>query len=253
MSARRRSGLPRVLSLLLLCLGVLAATALSAQTAPSPAENTDPVKRVRNALFVVADGVYNSELMAPYDVLQHTIFRDEADYAATAVVSADGGPVTTFEGLVVNAHYSFANAPKADILIIPSTEGSMDRDLEDEAYMAWVTKAVAEAEWVITACDGAFPLAKTGALDGRIATTFPGDRERFAEMFPKIEVRFDLRLVVDGKYITSVGGGMSYEPAFWLVQHLYGKEHADASARGLVWPWDTSTLPHLVVDERRRP
>lgn len=205
-------------------------------------------KTIRSALFVVVDGVYNSELMAPYDVLQHTVFRDEADYTATAVVSPDGRPVTSFEGLEIGAHYSFEMAPKADILIIPSTDGSLDRDLEDEAYMAWVKKAVAEAEWVITVCDGAFPLAKTGALDGRVATTFPSDRQKLAEMFPKVDVRDDVRLVVDGKFITSVGGGMSYEPAFWLVERLYGKEHAEASARGLVWPWDTSKMPLLVVE-----
>lgn len=204
--------------------------------------------RVRTALFVVAPEVYNSELMAPYDVLQHSIFRDDSDYVATAVVSEDGGPVTTFEGIVVEAHYSFANAPKADILVIPSTGGSMGRDLEDAEYMAFVRRAVEEAEWVITVCDGAFPLAATGVLDGRVATTYPGDRARLAEMFPKVDVRDDVRLVVDGKYLTSVGGGMSYEPAFWLVEEIYGTEHVTATARGLVWPWDRATLPHVVIE-----
>jgi transcriptional regulator GlxA family with amidase domain len=197
---------------------------------------------------VVAEGVYNSELMAPYDVFQHTRFRDETDYMATAIVSADGKSVTTFEGIVVEAHYSFESAPQPDILIIPSTAGSLDRDLEDSAYMGWIKKAVENAEWVVTVCDGAFPLAATGALDGRIATTYPGDRDKMAERFPKVDVRHDVRMVVDGKYVTSVGGGMSYEPAFWLVEHLYGKEHVDATARGLVWPWNLDELPHLIVD-----
>ena len=203
---------------------------------------------MRTALFVVAPKVFNSELMAPYDVLQHTVFRDADNYVETAVVSADGKPVETFEGITVVPHYSFENAPDPDILVIPSTDGSMDRDLKDEAYMAFIRRAVEKAEWVITVCDGAFPLAATGVLDGRVATTFPGDRESFRDMFPKIDVRFDVRLVVDGKFITSVGGGMSYEPAFYLVERLYGKAHADASARGLVWAWDLETLPHVVVE-----
>ncbi len=204
--------------------------------------------KVRLALFVVAHKVYNSELMAPYDVLQHTIFRDPNNYVKTAIVNGDGKPFETFEGITVHPHYSFADAPSPDILVIPSTEGSMDRDLKDEAYMKWVSRAAEEAEWVITVCDGAFPLAATGLLDGRVATTFPGDRQRFQEMFPKIDVRFDVRLVEDGKFITSVGGGMSYEPAFYLVEKLYGKDHADKSAGGLVWPWELETLPHWVSD-----
>ena len=68
--------------------------------------------RVRQALFVAVDGVYNSELMAPYDVLQHTVFRDPRDYIETAIVSPDGNAVKTFEGITLGAHYSFANAPE---------------------------------------------------------------------------------------------------------------------------------------------
>jgi len=56
-----------------------------------------------------------------------------------------------------------------------------------------------------------------------------------------------VRFVEDGKFITSVGGGMSYEPAFYLVERLYGKEHAARTAAGLVWPWDLDAVPHLIV------
>jgi len=34
-----------------------------------------------------------------------------------------------------------------------------------------------QAEWVTSHCDGAFVLAKTGLLDDRTSTTFPGDIE----------------------------------------------------------------------------
>ncbi len=235
-------------------LPALAAAALLGACASGPqplAPNTLEAPagaRVRTAAFVVADGVYNSELMAPYDVLHHTVYRDELDYIAPFIVSRDGGPVTTFEGLSVGAHFSFADAPHADILVIPSTEGSLGRDLEDPAYMGYVTRAVADAEWVLTVCDGAFPLAATGVLDGRVATTFPGDREEFSQRFPSVDVRDDVRLVVDGKYLTSVGGGMSYEPAFWLVEHLWSAERVAGNAAGLVWPWDAAALPATIVE-----
>ncbi|MEM6792751.1 MAG: DJ-1/PfpI family protein [Acidobacteriota bacterium] len=243
---RRRS-----LLTLALCWSLLAPISWSGSAGAAEPEGQAAGRgEVLTALFLVAEGVYNSELMAPYDVLQHSVFRDAENYIETAVVSHDGKPLTTFEGIVVDPHHGFEDAPKADILVIPSTIGSMDRDLEDEVYMAWVEKAVAEAQWVITVCDGAFPLAKTGALDGRVATTFPGDRARFREMFPKVDMRDDVRLVVDGKFITSVGGGMSYEPAFYLVERLYGTEHAAASARGLVWPWDLETVPHTLAAPR---
>ena len=113
--------------------------------------------------------------------------------------------------------------------------------------MGYLRKSIENASWVITLCDGAFPLGATGFLNGRIATTYPGDRDAFAKKYPDIDVRHDVRFVVDGKFITSVGGAPSYEPAFYLVELLYGKAHADRTGVGLVFPWQLDEVPHLIV------
>ena len=202
---------------------------------------------VLNVAFVGVETVFNSELMAPYDVIQHTIFRDTMRYMLPFIVSPDGRPFVTFEGIEVRPHFSFDDAPPIDVLIIPSSNNSMTLDLENDMLMNWLEKTIAEATYVITVCDGAFPLAATGALDGRVATTFPGDRDRFADMFPEIDVRYDVNFVADGKYITSVGGALSYEPAFYLVEKLYSKENADRIAEGLVWSWNLEQVPHVEV------
>jgi transcriptional regulator GlxA family with amidase domain len=195
---------------------------------------TPTLPGVLTAGFVGIDGVYNSELIAPYDIFQHTVFRDSLNYIKPFVVSPEGASFVTFEGLTIGAHHSFADAPPIDILVIPSAEGSMTTDLENEALMTWLKQAVADAKYVVTLCDGAFPLAATGALAGRAATTFPADRDRLAEMFPDTEVRYDANFVVDGTYITSVGGALSYEPALYLVEQLYGLDSAQRTAQGLV-------------------
>ncbi len=202
---------------------------------------------ILSAAFVVTDEVFNSELMAPYDILHHSIFRNNTRYIEPFIVSETGEVLTTFEGIAVAPHYSFDNAPPIDILLIPSTNGSMSRDLENPRYMEWLREAVARARFVVTLCDGAFPLAETGALNGRIATTFPGDRDQFARRYPDIDVKYDVRFVHDGKFITSVGGGMSYEPALYLTELLYGREDAIETATGLVWDWNLDAVPHLKV------
>ena len=202
---------------------------------------------VLRAAFVAIDGVYNSELIAPYDILHHSIFRDSVNYIAPFVVSPDGAPVTTFEGLRIDAHYSFSDAPPAQIIVIPSTSGSMDADLSNEMYIDWIRMAAVQADWVITVCDGTFPLAATGLLKGRQVTTFPADRHQLAGMFPDLTVRFDSRVVVDGKFISSVGGALSFEPALYLVERLYGKDHADRTAEGMALDWDLTSVPHLAL------
>jgi len=206
-------------------------------------------KTILSAGFVVTEEVFNSELMAPYDIFHHSVFRDESHYIEPFIVSESGKVITTFEGIALMPHYSFDNAPPIDILVIPSTNGSMSHDLENGRYMEWLRNAAENATYVLTLCDGAFPLAETGALDGLVATTFPGDRDRFAERYPKIDVKYDARFVHDGKFITSVGGGMSYEPALYLTELLYGRENAVETASGLVWDWNPEVVPHLKVSK----
>lgn len=227
----------------LLTFPFLLTLALPACTAQS-AEGTG----VLRAGFVGMETVFNSELIAPYDVLHHSVFRDSLNYIEPFIVSPDGQPFVTFEGLTITPHYSFANAPEIDILVIPSTDQSMTGDLQNPAFMAWLKKTVAAADHVITVCDGAFPLAATGALNGRRATTFPADRAQLAAQFPEIDVLYDAQLVVDGKFITSVGGALSYEPALYLVETLYSQDHARRTAEGLVLDWDLARIPHVIVD-----
>src|SRR5687767_7242511 len=100
-----------------------------------PAAAADPP--LRTIGFLVLPGVYNSELMAPYDVLDHVRFRTP-DAPKVFTVAREAGPVRTFEGLTLIPHYTFANAPAIDLLVVPSAEHNMDTDLEDKALIAWV-------------------------------------------------------------------------------------------------------------------
>ncbi len=207
-----------------------------------------PQDRPLRAGFLIVDGVYNSELMAPYDILHHTIFHVQPGIEVFTV-SPDGEAVTTFEGLTVGAHYSFEDVPSIDILVVPSTLGSMSTDLQNDVLMSWVEEAGERAGYVMSLCDGAFVLAGAGLLDGLAVTTFPGDQDRFAEAFPQLDLRREISFVHDGKVLTSQGGARSYDVALYLVDHLYGTRVATGVAGGLVIPWPptASTMPATVI------
>lgn len=195
-----------------------------------------PPDRPLQVGFLVIDGVYNSELMAPYDVFHHTAFHTKPGMEVFTV-SPDGEPVTSFEGLEIGAHYGFGDAPSIDVLVVPSAEHNMDSDLENEELIRWVRETGKKARYVVSLCDGAFVLAKAGLLDGHAVTTFPGDQKRFAEMFPNLDLRVNVSFVHSGKALTSAGGAKSYDVAMYLVDYLYGEETAKGVGNGLIIPW----------------
>jgi transcriptional regulator GlxA family with amidase domain len=217
--------------------------ALSVAAAPLALAAEPPLRTIG---FLVLPGVFNSELMAPYDVLDHVRFRVK-DPPRVFTVAPRAGPLRTFEGLTLTPHHTFADAPAIDLLVVPSAEHNMDSDLEDAALIAWVRETGRKAKLVLSLCDGAFVLAKAGLLDGLEATTFPGDQDRFASAFPGVKLKRGVIFVHDGKAITSVGGARSYDPAMYLVERLYGAQARSLIGEGLVLEWALPRVKHRIA------
>lgn len=202
-----------------------------------------------NVGFLIMDGVYNTELTAPFDIFQHTIFRENIKAMNVFTVANTDAPVTTFEGMRILPDFNYLkdNLPKIDILVVPSAEHHLDTDLEDEQMIAFVQKVDKDAQFITSHCDGAFVLAKAGLLDNVASTTFPSDIGKMREMFPNLDIRDNTLFVHDGKYITSAGGAKSFEAALYLCEHLYGKDIAKSLAGGLVIDWTLDGYPHTIV------
>lgn len=201
-----------------------------------------------NVAFLIMDGVYNTELTAPFDIFQHTIFRDSIKAMNTFLVANTHNPITTFEGIRILPDFDYLtdSLPKIDILVVPSAEHHLNSDLEDEKMINFVKRVDKEAMFITSHCDGAFVLAKAGILDDVESTTFPSDIQAYREMFPNLTVHENVLFVHDGKYITSAGGAKSFEASLYLCELLYGKDVAQRLAKGLVIDWDLGSVPHIV-------
>ncbi len=204
-----------------------------------------------NVAFLIMDGTYNTELTAPYDIFQHTIYREHIKAMNVFTVANTLDPIRTFEGiyLLPDFDYTQEEFPKIDILVVPSAEHHLDTDLEDEAMISFVKKVDEAALFITSHCDGAFVLAKAGLLENVVSTTFPSDIETMRKTFPELDIRKEVLFVHDGKYITSAGGAKSFEAALYLAEYLYGAEIARSLAGGLVIDWDLSQVPHLVLEK----
>lgn len=219
--------------------------------APTPVGHISPTLAANriNVGFLIMDGVYNTELTAPFDIFHHTIFRDSIQPMNVFMVAKTMDVVTSFEGIRLLPDFSYRDAhlPKIDILVIPSAEHHMDTDLHDTEMLDFVRRTAAKARFVTSHCDGSFVLAKAGVLDGIESTTFPTDIDPYRKMFPHLTVHDSVMFVHHGKFITSAGGARSFDAALYLAQLLYGKTVADKLAAGLVIDWDLTEVPHIVV------
>lgn len=244
--------------LLILCLLLIGCQSPTQTDVPAaqPLESESRYERLDpdryNVGFLVMDGVYNTELTAPFDIFQHTIFRDSIKAMNVFLVANTLDPIKSFEGikLLPDFDYTQDSIPPIDILVVPSAEHHLDSDLENLKMLEFVANTAQEAKFVTSHCDGAFVLAEAGLLDGSVSTTFPSDIEAMRVRYPDLDIRDEVLFVHDGKYITSAGGAKSFEAALYLCEYLYGKEVTRQLAQGLVIDWDLDTVPHLVVEDQ---
>ncbi len=236
---------------------------IGCQPKESSTINTDSAKKERvfpelkpnryNVGFLIMDGVYNTELTAPFDIFQHTKYRDSIKAMNVFMVANTLEPITSFEGIRMLPDYDYLKdeLPPIDILVVPSAEHHLDTDLEDEAMLSFIRKTAEKAQFVTSHCDGAFVLAKAGLLDGIESTTFPGDIDAYQKMFPELIVHKDVLFVHDGKYITSAGGAKSFEASLYLCEFLYGESVARRLAKGLVIDWKLEDVPNVIVATKK--
>ncbi len=180
--------------------------------------------------ILTLNGIYITETAGALDVYHHV----PADKLRVVLISDTDKPLKTYEGMPFQANYTIDNAPKLDVLVVPSGAGSLDKDLKNERVVNWVKQTAKSAKYVTSNCEGAFVLATAGLLNGKNVTTFPTDRTDLQKRFPQANVE-DKRFVVDGNLVTSAGGLASYEESLWVVEQLFGKQEADRIGAALVF------------------
>jgi putative intracellular protease/amidase len=136
----------------------------------------------------------------------------------------------------VNPKYSFDNAPKPDILVVPG--GDARSAINDARLIQWVQDSAKDAEIIMSVCNGAFILAKAGLLDGLEATTTATLIEKLKLAAPKTRVVSDQRFVDNGRIITTAGLSSGIDGSLHVIERLYGRGTAEVAALNMEYNWD---------------
>src|SRR5262249_17977639 len=94
-----------------------------------------------------------------------------------------------------------------------------------------------QAEYVVSVCNGAYILARTGLLDGLTATTTAGLIDGLAAAAPKVKVVPDQRYVDNGKFITTARLSSGINGARDVGSKLFGQAEGELVALGIEYGW----------------
>jgi transcriptional regulator GlxA family with amidase domain len=176
----------------------------------------------------VYEGVDLLDVAGPYEMFKWVAPSKGLE---TVILSADGGPVRTMNGVRFEAHASFAATPTLDVLWVPGGAPEvLGEIMSDPAspYLAYLRQVAAGARWVCSVCEGALLLARAGLLDGYKATThwaFVACLQRF----PAIDVdTAHHRFIESGNRLTGGGISSGLDEALKLIALLFDEEIAAA-------------------------
>ncbi len=184
----------------------------------------------------IFDEVEVLDFAGPFEVFNIAGKRDDLEPFEVFTISEKKAPVYARGKLEVTAHFSFANHPKIDILLIPGGYGTRPL-LENEAVLKWIQTQAGEVEYLLSVCTGALLLGKLGLLDGLEATTHFMSYDLLQELAPKTKVQRGARFCDNGKIITSAGVSAGIDMAFYMVAKLAGQAIAIETARYIEYPW----------------
>jgi copper(I)-binding protein/putative intracellular protease/amidase len=211
--------------------GVCSACSMNLVLKGSPASapmNTGSRAARQRVAILIFDGVQIIDYTGPYEVFGQAGFE-------VVTVAAKPDMIQTSMGMKVTPHFTLENAPKADVIVVPG--GNVQPTQEDAQVIKWIQDSAKDAQHVLSVCNGAYILAKTGLLDGLTATTFYDLLDGLQAAAPKTKVVRDQRYVDNGKIITTAGISSGIDGSLYVVSKLRSKAVAQMAALNMEYDY----------------
>jgi transcriptional regulator GlxA family with amidase domain len=210
----------------------------SCQNSSSPAA-IQPLKPPANGsisvAFIVSQGADVMDIGGPWEVFSDTMLTskgkpwqesdgDDMVMPFRVYTVSDSLKPVDAGGLTIVPNYTFDNAPRPQIIVIPAQGG------RTEAQKAWLIANSAQADVTMSVCTGASMLAAYGLLDGKTATTHHLYQQAMQKKYPAVNFVSGTRFVEHGKIATAGGLTSGIDLALHVVERYYGRDVAEVTA-----------------------
>jgi transcriptional regulator GlxA family with amidase domain len=202
----------------------LAPAAFAAPGRAGAAEAMRPnlVPGQRLVAFVVTPSATVIDFAGPWEVFQDAPLPNGKGDGAFVLylVGPSVSPIEATGGMQLLPRFTFANAPRPDIVVVGAQRGSPE-------LIPWLQKQAKTAEVMMSVCTGAFKLAQAGLFDGKRATTHHDFYDRFEQRFPKVALVRGPRFVDEGKVVSAGGLSSGIDLALHVVERFHGTPTAN--------------------------
>ena len=184
----------------------------------------------KKVLLFLAQGFEAYEASVFTDVFGWS--RDAGLEAVDLITTGLRSEVKCYWNLIVKPELDFSeiNIEDYDALAIPGGAGEAGfyEDAYDERFLNLIREFNRRDKLIASICVAALPIAKSGVLNQRNATTWDlnngARRKQLADFCVKVQ---DDQLVVDNNIITSTGPATSLDVAFKLLEMLTSIENVN--------------------------
>ena len=182
---------------------------------------------VPTVAMLLYDGVEIIDIAGPWEAFGTAGFL-------VHTVAEKPDPLTLVFNQRVVPDFTFDNAPRADILLVPG--GGFTQATENPRLIGWIRSKANDVSHVMSVCTGAFILGKAGLLSGQTATATYGMVDDLLD-FPNVKVVHDQRFVDNGKIMTTGGLTSGIDGALHLISRLLGLGAAQSAALNMEYDW----------------
>lgn len=226
----------------------VAATATTARPLKPPSGG--PI----NVAFIISKGANVIDIAGAWEVFEDTMLSSEGHAWAggddmvmpfNVYTVSDSRDSVDANGLTIVPNYTFANAPKPHIIVIPAQAG------RSEAQKSWLLTNVKTADVTMSVCTGASVLAAYGLLDGEEATTHHLYEHGLQQRYPAVHFVGDMRFVENDKVSTAAGLTSGIDLALHVVERYYGRTVAQATADYMEYHSELWKNPELATVETK--
>ncbi len=191
------------------------------------AQKNSHEKSIKKVLLFAPQGFEDIEVAAFTDVLGWTRVLKEVE-PVEVVITAFKRYVNSKHGLIIKAHKLLdeVNARDYSALIIPGGfNDSGYTEAYDEKVLSLIKEIYTGCGIIAAMCVGSLPIAKSGILKGKEATTYSASKrhDNLQILRDYGAVPVDRRIVVSGRIITNRGPDTTFETAFKLLELLNGE------------------------------